>query len=146
MALSTAKQHFSGDPRRILKQTDDCIEFELEPITAEDVAQFRRATWSAPLGTVPLTFATRFRWGEFRWLTRLGIEMQHLLHAEQEYRWDRSLAVGDAPRVRTWLAESRERRGMRFVVFETAVETEDGPIGGSRTLFVVRSPSEGAPQ
>lgn len=146
MALSTAKQHFSGDPRRILKEKDDCIEFELEPITEADVADFRRATWSSPLPTVPLTFATRFRWGEFRWLTRLDIQMQDLLHAEQEYRWERALVVGDAPRVRTWLAESRERRGMRFVVFETAVETEDGPIGGSRTLFVVRSNPEGARQ
>ena len=146
MALSTAKQLFSGDPRRILKQTDDCIEFELEPITDEDVAEFRRATWSTAKNAVPLTFATRFRWGEFRWLSRLGIQMPNLLHAEQESRWDRPLVVGDAPRVRTWLAESRERRGMRFVVFETAVETEEGPIGGSRTLFVVRSTPEGTAQ
>ncbi len=146
MALSTAKQHFSGDPRRVLKQTDDCIEFELEPITDADVAEFRKATWSTLRPAVPLTFATRFRWGEFRWLTRLDIKMQDLLHAEQEYRWERALVVGDAPRVRTWLSESRERRGMRFVVLETAVETEEGPIGGARTLFVVRSNAEGSAQ
>ncbi len=103
LALSTANNTFPGIRARILKEIDDCIEFELEPITEADVADFRRATWSSPLSTVPLTFATRFRWGEFRWLTRLDIQMQDLLHAEQEYRWDRALVVGDAPGVRTWL-------------------------------------------
>lgn len=58
---------------------------------------------------------------------------------EQEFTWQRHPRGGERVRARGRVAADIERRGARFVTFETDVEDASGvPVATSRSLFVVR--------
>lgn len=123
------------------------LEFQEESIDGESVDRFRRATASRHVTSVPPTYVTLFRHAEYEWLNRLDVDVRNLLHAEQEYEYQRRLEVGDAPLVRTRLMEFRERRRqreiMRFIKLESEMRVRGEVAVVSRTTFVVRQPTEG---
>jgi len=66
------------------------------------------------------------------------VDLANLLHAEQECAWDRHPEVGETVTSRGRVATDVERRGIRFITFETDVTVGDEPVCRSRALFVVR--------
>jgi len=120
------------------------IAFEWPAFSEADIAAFENATGSQYTEMAPPTLATIFRWGEFRWLERMKVNMRHLLHTEQTYEFLTPIRAGQKHQVQTKLGEIRERRGMRFVTLESTVSA-DGEIRlKSVTNFVVRSDEGGA--
>lgn len=118
------------------------IEFEWNALTAEQVANFEAATHSQHTARRPPTLATLFRWGEFKWLERMQVDMRRLLHTEQEYRFltpDGSLPLGKPFHITTRLAEVKEKRGLRFVTLSSTVLCDKIPVLESETRFVVRT-------
>jgi N-terminal half of MaoC dehydratase len=69
-----------------------------------------------------------------------AVDFANLLHAEQEFEWGRQVRVGDAITARGRVSSDSERRGSRFIRFETEVTSQGEPLCRSRALFVVRGP------
>lgn len=92
------------------------------------------------------TIFTRFREGEFELLTKLGVELKQVLHAEQEYRFEASLAQDEEIRYETELRAVTEKKGkdvvMAFMIFETPfVRVSDGTVvARAKSTIVFRSP------
>lgn len=115
----------------------------LAPTEVRDFAQAVCATDSA---TVPLTYLTRMRRGEFEILQRVGIELSSVLHAEQEYELFGSMQPGKSLRYETELDQVFEKSGSQasllFLVFLTRVASESGdlstPLATSKTTMVIR--------
>jgi hypothetical protein len=71
------------------------------------------------------------------------VDFANLLHAEQEFEWDRQARVGEVVTARGTVNSDSERRNTRFIRFETEVTAADGdPLCRSRALFVVRGAGE----
>jgi hypothetical protein len=68
-----------------------------------------------------------------------AVDLANLLHAEQEFAWDRHPEVGETVTSRARVAADVERRGIRFITFETDVTVGAEPVCRSRALFVVRA-------
>lgn len=66
-----------------------------------------------------------------------AIDFGRLLHAEQEFEWDRHPKVGETVVARGRVARDVERAGARFIGFETEVLAGGAPLCRSRALFVV---------
>ena len=88
-------------------------------------------TWLRPLGaTAPQLFGDE----------EAAINFGRLLHAEQEFEWSKHPTVGDRITSKARVTSDMERRGIRFVTFETDSSAEDGSrVCRSRALFVIRS-------
>ena len=117
------------------------VTFVIEP---ERVSSFARAIGADPSAGVPPTFAAVYSLGTTA--TQLfsdpeaAIDFAKLLHAEQEFSWDRHPKVGETVTSRGGVTADVSRRGIRMVTFET--ETTDGSgaaVCHSRALFVIRS-------
>lgn len=121
------------------------IAFDWPAFTVDAITAFEKATGSQFTQMAPPTMATLFRWGEFRWLDRLNVDMRHLLHTEQRYEYVSPIQVGQSHRVVTELGELRERRGMRFVTLVSVVSAGPEVRLKSETCFVVR-PAEVTPK
>jgi acyl dehydratase len=66
--------------------------------------------------------------------------LARLLHAEQEFEWQRQPRVGETVTSRARVASDTSRRGMRFVSLETdTTDAKGAPVCTSRALFVIRS-------
>jgi acyl dehydratase len=78
---------------------------------------------------VPPTFVTRYRVP----FHEAGLDPEHMqvLHAEQEYVYNRPLFVGDELSVRHTVASLRQSRAMSIMTIEQIVETTSG--GGAAT-------------
>jgi len=120
--------------------TEDTLSEDLPPIGPEEVTAFREATLSSHCPGIPPTWATLYRQCEFRWLARLEVDLQHLLHVDQEYEYLEPLAEGERPRVETRLVEQRERRGLLLLAFESVISVGGRPKVRARTGFFVRVP------
>ena len=112
-------------------------------IQAERVAQFARAIGADPSSGVPPTFAAVYALGatapQLFEDSDAAIDFGKLLHAEQEFAWQRHPRVGETVTSRGKVTGDVSRRGIRMVTFET--ETFDvggGPVCRSRALFVIR--------
>ena len=116
----------------------EIIEKKLPPIERSFVEAFAKAIQTQSPSSVPPTLVTVYRHGEFEWLERLGILLKNVLHLEQEYEYLDEMRIGDAPQVRTWVAESKKRAGMEFVTLASEIGTGDRICVKSRTVFVVR--------
>jgi hypothetical protein len=92
-----------------------------ETADAERVEAFRQAVGALGQG-VPPTYVTRCRVGEFELMQKLGIQLNQLLHGEQEYSYEADIEVGDQLSYTTRLAEVLEKRELKFLVFETEIE------------------------
>ena len=117
------------------------VRFEIE---SQRVADFARAIGADPADGVPPTFAATYAleatapqlFGD----EEAAIDFARLLHAEQEFEWTRHPRVGQTVTSRGRVASDINRRGMRFVSFETETTDEQGsPVCRSRALFVIRS-------
>lgn len=113
-------------------------------IEGERAAAFARAIGADPAAGVPPTFAAVYSLG----LTApqlfgdpdAAVDFGRLLHAEQEFTWRRHPRAGESVSSLGHVASDVNRRGMRFVSFETDTTDSTGEhMCSSRALFVIRS-------
>ena len=121
-------------------RTYPAVRFEIEP---DAVAAFASAIGADPADGVPPTFAAVYSLGvtapQLFGDDEAAVDFAKLLHAEQEFEWERHPRVGETVISRGRVASDARRRGMRFVSFETDTTDERGaPLSRSRTLFVIR--------
>jgi hypothetical protein len=106
------------------------------------VAAFARALGADPEDGVPPTYAAVYALGTtFPQLLadrEAAVDMANLLHAEQEFEWDRHPRVGETVTARARVASDVERRGIRMLTLQTAVTARGAPVCRSRALFVIR--------
>jgi hypothetical protein len=117
------------------------VRFEIEP---QRVAEFARAIGADPNDGVPPTFAAVYALGatapHLFMDEDAAVDFARLLHAEQEFEWQRHPRVGETVTSQGRVASDTSRRGMRFVSFETDTTDANGdPVCRSRALFVIRS-------
>lgn len=122
-------------------RTYPAVRFEIEP---EAVTAFAAAIGADPAEGVPPTFAAVYSLGvtapQLFGDDEAAVDFGKLLHAEQEFEWQRHPRVGETVVSRGRVASDMSRRGMRFVSFETATtDFQDAPLCTSRALFVIRS-------
>jgi len=117
------------------------VQFEID---SGRVADFARAIGADPADGVPPTFAAVY--SLYATAPQLfadedaAVDFARLLHAEQEFEWSRQPRAGETVTSRGRVASDTNRRGMRFVSFETETTGADGtPMCTSRALFVIRS-------
>ncbi len=71
-----------------------------------------------------------------------AIDFARLLHAQQEFVWERHPNVGDSVTSQATITADQSRRGIRFVTLETDSKNAEGAqLCHSRALFVIRSGS-----
>jgi N-terminal half of MaoC dehydratase len=117
------------------------VPFTIEP---ERVAAFARAIGADPAAGVPPTFASVYALGvtapQLFGDPEAAVDFAKLLHAEQEFEWERHPRAGETVVSQGRVASDVSRRGMRLVSFETDTKGAGGePICRSRALFVIRS-------
>lgn len=121
---------------------------EYEPVKvdldAEHVAAFAWAIGADPADGVPPTYAAVYCLGatapQLFADEDAAIDFARLLHAEQEFTWDRHPQVGDQVTSRARVSSDVSRRGLRLVTLETETKGADGAsLCRSRALFVIRS-------
>jgi hypothetical protein len=122
-------------------RTYPAVSFEIE---SERVADFARAIGADSSDGVPPTFAAVYSLGttapQLFGDEEAAVEFARLLHAEQEFEWQRHPRVGETVISRGRVASDISRRGMRFVTLETDTSDEQGlPVCRSRALFVIRT-------
>lgn len=113
-------------------------------IEPERVTAFARAIGADPGDGVPPTFAAVYSLGatapQLFGDPDAAIDFAKLLHADQEFEWERHPQPGQIVISQGRVVSDISRRGMRFVTFETHTTAEDGSgICRSRALFVIRS-------
>lgn len=122
-------------------KTYPAVEFQIEP---DRVASFARAIGADPAAGVPPTFAAVYALSatapQLFMDDEAAVDFAKLLHAEQEFRWQRHPNVGETVTSRGRVASDTSRRGMRFLEFETDTHDSAGaPVCRSRALFIIRS-------
>jgi hypothetical protein len=117
------------------------VDFAIE---ARHVEAFARAIGADPAAGVPPTYAAVYSLGVTAPLLfgdpDAAVDFARLLHAEQEFAWERHPVAGERVRSEGRVASDVTRRGVRMLSFET--ETRDaagGSICRSRALFVIRA-------
>ena len=113
-------------------------------IDADHVAAFAWAIGADPADGVPPTYAAVYCLGatapQLFGDEEGAIDFARLLHAEQEFVWERHPAVGDKVTSHATVTSDQSRRGLRFVTLETDSTGEDGSrLCHSRALFVIRT-------
>ncbi len=113
-------------------------------VEPDRVAAFARAIGADPADGVPPTFAAVYAveatgpqlFGD----PEAEVDFARLLHADQEFEWERQPEPGETVTSQGRVASDISRRGMRFLTFEITTMAEDGSaLCRSRTLFVIRS-------
>ena len=117
------------------------MKFEIEE---DRVAEFARAIGADPADGVPPTFAAVYSLGvtapQLFGDDDAAVDFARLLHAEQEFEWQRHPRAGDTVISQGRVASDITRRGVRFVTFETDTTDAAGAlVCRSRALFVIRS-------
>ena len=106
------------------------------------MAAFARSLGADPADGVPPTYAAVYALGttasQLFEDEEVAVDVANLLHAEQEFAWDRHPEVGETVTSRGRVAADVQRRGMRFITFDTEVTAGGEPVCRSRALFVVR--------
>ncbi len=114
------------------------ITYEWEAVSTERMRSLAKATASDHVKGMPPTYPTIYRWGEFEWLKRSGVDLRNLLHTDQEYEYLAPLVVGDKPKVTTTLKGMRARAGMTFISLESTIESGGRIAVRNHTQFVVK--------
>jgi MaoC dehydratase-like protein len=117
------------------------VEFEIE---AGRCAAFAKAIGVDPGGGVPPTFAAVYSLGvtapQLFADPEAAVDFSRLLHAEQEFTWSRQPRAGETVSSQGRVVSDVNRRGIRFVTFETETADNSGqPLCTSKALFVIRS-------
>jgi hypothetical protein len=109
------------------------------------VAAFARSLGADPAEGVPPTYAAVYALGttaiQLFEDPEAAVDFANLLHAEQEFAWDRHPRIGETVTSIGRVASDIERRGMRFITFQTDVTSAGEPVCRSRALFVIRGAS-----
>jgi hypothetical protein len=113
-------------------------------IEPDRVAAFARAIGADPAGGVPATYAAVYSLGvtapQLFGDPEAAVDFAKLLHADQEFEWDRHPRSGETVTSRGRIVSDISRRGMRFLTFETHTTGEGGAgVCRSRALFVIRT-------
>jgi len=113
-------------------------------IEPDRVAAFARAIGADPADGVPPTYAAVYSLGatapQLFGDSEAEVDFGKLLHADQEFEWQRHPAVGETVTSQGRVVSDISRRGMRFLTYETNTTTADGSaVCRSRALFVIRS-------
>lgn len=111
-------------------------------LAADLVARFATAVGHPGIG-VPPTFATvpELAAGLDNVLAdpELGLDLSRVLHAEQEYRWERPLEMEDTVTAQATIEEIRSRGGLEFLTLRTELRDEEGRVVVSaRSRLIVR--------
>jgi acyl dehydratase len=113
-------------------------------IEAPRVEAFARAIGADPAAGVPPTFAAVYALAATA--PRLfadpeaAVDFGRLLHAEQEFEWERPVRVGETLNASGRVVSDQERRGNRFLRFESrCTDAEGRPVCTGTALFIVRS-------
>lgn len=117
------------------------VQVEIDPQRAAD---FARAVGADPGAGVPPTFAAVYSLGataaQLFSDEEAAVDFARLLHAEQEFEWQRHPRAGESVTSVGSVVSDTSRRGMRFVTLETDTTDAGGaPVCRSRALFVIRS-------
>lgn len=111
-------------------------------IEAAGVEAFAAALGVDPESGVPPTFAAVYALGatapQLFADEEAAVDFSRLLHAEQEFEWERHPRVGDTVVAQGTIVSDVARRGMRLVGFETRCSVDGEPLCRARALFVVR--------
>src|SRR3982750_1218861 len=99
---------------------------QYDPVTvdidAEHVAAFAWAIGADPADGVPPTYAAVYSLGatapQLFADDDAAIDLARLLHAEQEFAWERHPSVGDRVTSQATVTADSSRRGLRFVTLE----------------------------
>jgi acyl dehydratase len=86
--------------------------------------------------------------GPFRWLADLGIDLRHVLHGAQGFRYHLLAHAGDRLTLRTTITGTYEKKGgaMQFIDRLTTVHRHDcAHIADLTATIVVRTPPAPAP-
>ena len=115
-------------------------------ITEASVRQFNTVLGDPNELIISPTWFTRLRAGEIELVSRFGLRLEQLLHAEQEYCLEGGeFAVGNTLSYLTRFTHLQERSGksgpMAFLTFETEVTSNTNAKVKIRTLIVVRGVS-----
>lgn len=106
------------------------------------MAAFARALGLDPADGVPPTYAAVYALGatvpQLFDDPEAAVDLDKLLHAEQEFEWDRQPEIGETLTSRGTVTADKERRKMRFLTFETEVTAGGSRVCRSRALFVIR--------
>jgi len=107
------------------------------------VAVFARAIGADPASGVPPTYAAVYSLGvtapQLFGDAEVAVDFAKLLHAEQEFAWERQPEVGETVTSRGRVAADVNRRGIRILTFETKTDDASGrPVCRSRAVFVIR--------
>lgn len=116
------------------------VEVVIDP---EHAARFARAIDADPAAGLPPTYAAVYALAPTaRQLfedPEAAVDFSRLVHAEQEFTWSHHPRPGETIVARGRLTADIERRGARFLTYETECTAADGsPLCTSRALFVVR--------
>ena len=114
---------------------------EIDP---ERVAAFAKAIGADPADGVPPTFAAVYCLGATAPYLfgdpEAEVDFARLLHAEQEFEWERHPEAGETVTSQGRVVSDISRRGMRFLTFESTTTGADASaVCRSRALFVIRS-------
>jgi hypothetical protein len=113
-------------------------------IEPDRVAAFARAIGADPAEGVPPTYAAVYSLGitapQLFGDPEAAVDFAKLLHADQEFEWDRHPKSGETVTSQGRVVSDISRRGMRFLTFETqTTDASGGAVCRSRALFVIRS-------
>jgi N-terminal half of MaoC dehydratase len=113
-------------------------------LDAERVERFRDAVGAQGEG-VPPTFVTAAEFSSFPEVVgdpELGLDFSRVVHAEQEYVFERPLRLGETVRVRSRIAQARERAGQGFLTIETRLVDDAGEtVATARATMLERGPA-----
>jgi hypothetical protein len=113
-------------------------------IERDRVAAFAKAIGADPADGVPPTYAAVYSLGatapQLFGDPEAQVDFGRLLHADQEFVWERHPGTGETVTSRGRVVSDISRRGMRFLTYETNTTAADGSgLCRSRALFVIRS-------
>ncbi len=80
-------------------------------------------------------------------ITALGVNLKHVLHAEQQFSYHAPIRGGDRITVRRSVKDIYDKRGgaLEFIVIESELNDDAGAlVGTSRQLVLVRRPAAGS--
>lgn len=108
------------------------------------VAAFAQAIGADPANGVPPTFAAVYSLGatapQLFGDPEAAVDFAKLLHADQEFEWERHPKSGETVTSRGRVVSDISRRGMRFLTLEAhTTDADGGAVCRSRALFVIRS-------
>lgn len=114
-----------------------------EEISRESIHRFSESIGAPLTDEAPPTFLTIFRKSEFALFDHLDIPLSQVLHAEQEYTYERPLRAGDRVSFETVLTKALVKTGnsgtLSFMTFKTEFRVADQPVATSSTVIVVKT-------